>query len=455
MTFSRKSLQVQLALRLFLLFAVATAVVLGMILVNAWMVAKEINERELGQRAVDLADHVVASSTGEMHVALPPELASIYASPAQTYAYAIRTDGGRLVAASPRELGALVATWPPASGEPSYFQLNAFGPRALDYYGYTVRIDNPVGPLSVTVAQATGETEFAHTILQEFVLDIAWIIPLVVVFALAVAVMSIRSSLRPLRQASALAAAIGPHRTDIRLPETDLPDELLPLARAFNKALDRLEQGILLQRRFTANAAHELRTPLAVITAEIDDLADSGALASIKEDVHRMNRLVDQLLRVARLDSLALDVSGTVDLGAVAANVVAAVAPLAIRQQRTVALREPDTRVKIGGNADAVADAIRNILENALAHAPLRSEVTVTVGEGGSVSVADRGPGVLAGDLDRIFERFWRGQGKKVPGAGLGLAIVREIMDAHMGKVEVTENPGGGALFTLRFPPSV
>lgn len=454
MTFGRKSLQVQLALRLLLLFAVATAVVLGVILAKAWMVAKEINDRELSQRATDLANHVVSSANGrELQLDLPPELAAIYASPAQTYAYAIRTDAGRLVAASPPELGELTATWPAGGDESSFFQLNAVGPRALDYYGYTVRIDAPAGPLSVTVAQATGATEFVHAILQEFVLDIAWIIPLVVALALAVAVMSIRSSLRPLRQASALAATIGPHRTDVRLPATDLPDELLPLAEALNKALDRLEQGILLQRRFTANAAHELRTPLAIITAEIEDLSDNGALASIKEDVARMNRLIDQLLRVARLDNVALDVSATLDIGGVAANVVSALAPLAIRQQRTVGFREPGGPVKVRGNADAIADAIRNLVENAIIYAPSHSEITVTVGADGSVSVADRGPGVPPGDRDQIFERFWRGKGKKAPGAGLGLAIVREIMDTHKGDVEVTDNPGGGALFTLRFHP--
>ena len=453
MSLSRGSLQFRLAVRLFLLFAVATIIVLGIILAKAWMVAGEINQRELDRRAAELAGHVVGSSDKEARLELPPELASIYASPDQTYAYAVRTSNGRLIAASPRELGELVGNWPAGGDEPDFFSLKAFGPKALDYYGYTVLLDGPAGPLSVTIAQATGAAEFVHTILAEFVLDIAWIIPLVVALALVVGVLSIRHGLRPLREVSALAASIGPNRTDIRLPEKDLPDELRPLVAAFNKALDRLEQGMLLQRRFTANAAHELRTPLAIITAETDDVEDNGRLASIKEDVARMNRLVDQLLRVARLDNLSMDVSGTVDLAAVATEVVAAMAPFAIRQHRTVALRQPGGRIEIRGNADAIADAIRNLIENAISHTPPETEVTVVVDPEYSVSVADRGPGVRAGDRDQIFERFWRGKGKKAPGAGLGLAIVREIMDVHGGSVHVADNPHGGALFSLRFPP--
>jgi signal transduction histidine kinase len=449
------SLQLRLALQLFLLFAIATAVVLGIILNKAWMVAGEINKRELDSRAHELADRVVGPSNGEARLELPTELASIYASPAQTYIYAIRTSGGRLVAASPDELGELVGDWPPGGDEPTFFSLKAFGPRALDYYGDTVRVDSNVGPLSVTVIQATGASEFVHTILREFVLDIAWIIPLVVALALLVGVISIRHGLRPVREVSALAATIGPDRTNIRLPEKDLPAELRPLVAAFNKALDRLEHGMLLQRRLTANAAHELRTPLAIITAEIDEVEDDGRLASIKEDVARMNRLVDQLLRVARLDSLSLDVSGNVDLTAVAADVVAAMAPFAIPRHRTVALLEPAERVVIRGNADAIADALRNLIENAIAYTPPETEVTVIVGHEGSVSVADRGPGVAASDRDQIFERFWRGQGKKAPGAGLGLAIVKETMDAHGGSIEVTDNVDGGALFTLRFKAPV
>ena len=104
------------------------------------------------------------------------------------------------------------------------------------------------------------------------------------------------------------------------------------------------------------------------------------------------------------------------------------------------------------GNRHAIADAIRNLVENAVVHSPAGTEVLVGVNRDAQVSVADRGPGIPAADRDRIFDRFWRGaSAHAVGGAGLGLAIVREIMMAHGGTISVEDGPAGGAVFTLQF----
>ncbi len=303
------------------------------------------------------------------------------------------------------------------------------------------------------VAQVSGGDQLVHSILREFVLDIAWYVPPFVALALLLAAYSVRRSLRPLRTASAQASYIGPGSISLRLPETDVPTEALPLVIAVNRALDRLEQGFTIQRRFTANAAHELRTPLTIITARLDSLEGNGEVSALREEVARMNRLVEQLLCVARLDSVALDVSSRVDLRQIAEEVVGSMAHLALASGRSIALTGAERPVLITGNAEAISDALRNLVENALVHTRPETEVIVEVDSEGALSILDSGPGIPLNDRSRIFDRFWRGKGARSEGAGLGLAIVMEIVRAHGASIAVSDRTPCGARFDLRFRP--
>jgi signal transduction histidine kinase len=448
-----RSLQLRLRIELAALFFAASCLAVGGLIYSASLTAGSLADRELGLRAGDLAHHVLVDNEGKPTLELPPDLRQAYDAAAHQSVFAIRDKDGRLVETSTPEIAALAVRWPQADSEPNYFRLSNFGPAGRDYTGINLRLDSAAGPLSVLVAEVSGGDQLVHSILREFVFDVAWYVPPFVAAALLLTAYSVRRSLRPLRTASGQASAIGPGSISIRLPEADVPTEALPLVIAVNCALDRLEQGFVVQRRFTANAAHELRTPLTIITARLDSLEGNGGLSALREEVARMNRLVEQLLCVARLDSVALDVSSSVDLRQVAEEVVGSIAHLALANGRSIALTGADRPVIITGNLAAIADALRNLVENALAHTAPGSEVIVEVGPDGTLSVLDSGPGIPDEDRPRIFDRFWRGKGVKTEGAGLGLAIVMEIVRAHGASIAVSNGASCGARFDLRFPP--
>jgi two-component system, OmpR family, sensor histidine kinase TctE len=438
-----RSLEGSLAVRLGLLYLLAMAFAVGALLYQAYDTAGSLNDRDLNLRATDLARYVVLGPDHTPQLELPPKLATAYETGSSDL-YAVRSQDGRVIAASPRSFGVVVSDWPAPSDEASYFRLKAFGPDVQDYHGASVSVPSVAGPLSVFVGRIAEGSLLAHSLLREFMVDAAWLIPLFMVITLATGKYAISAGLKPVRQISEMAAAIGPGNTAVRLPEHDLPGELVPLVGAVNRALDRLAQGFAVQREFTANAAHELRTPLTIITAALDTMPGDGGLTKLKSDVARMNRIVEQLLRVARLDAVGLDVSGKVDLNAVAA----------LAQDRMIAFLPADPPVHVRGNAGAIEDAIRNLVENAVAHTSSHSEVTVDVAPDGSVTVADEGPGIAPEHRQHVFQRFWRGKGAPNGGAGLGLAIVKEVADAHHATIHVDDSLAGrGARFTMRFSP--
>lgn len=444
-----RSLQIRLVLRLGALLLLTTVLASVLFFYLSYRTADTLSRRDLFRLADELAESI------EKDGSLEPvtTLAARGLLEADT-AYAVRAADGRLIAASDDEIGKIASARPLAGRRPDYFRLDDFGAERQVYYGFAVRERSQIGPVSVLVAEPDDAAdELINEMLEESAVAAAWIVPVFVAATLLVGVFAIRSGLRPLRENAAQAAAINPAAMSVRLDTKDLPSEALPFVNAINHALDRLEEGFALQRRFTANAAHELRTPLAIVTAALDDLEGNGKVEKLKQDVARMNRLVEQLLHAARLDSVALDVAADVDLFERARDVVEYMAPLAIAQRRAIALAgPPGGPVIVKGNSNAVGDALRNLLENALLHTPPQTEVVVTVEAGGSVTVCDRGPGVSPEDRELIFDRFWHKQGTPRRGAGLGLAIVREIMKLHGGEVTVADHAQGGASFTLRFP---
>jgi signal transduction histidine kinase len=284
--------------------------------------------------------------------------------------------------------------------------------------------------------------------MADYLSRIGWFTVAILALLLAVDIVIIRRALHPVVRASRIAAAIDPKRTDLRLPLAGLPRELLPLIVAVNEALDRLEKGMRLQQEFTADAAHELRTPLAVLRARVDSLPDQKGLGALKSDIDVMGHVVSQLLEIAELENAGLRIDDRVDLYAVAADVVSMIAGVAIAQGKEVALIGGPVLVR--GNEAMIFRAIRNLADNAIKHTESGSEVIVDVREDGTVRVLDKGPGVPPAERALMVRRFWRAR-RDQDGAGLGLSIVSRIAELHGTKLGISDRDGGGAVFSLSF----
>lgn len=260
----------------------------------------------------------------------------------------------------------------------------------------------------------------------------------------------IRRSLAGVEQVAREAELIDIGQSDVRLPYDRVPAELVPLVRAFNQALDRLDSGIARQRRFLADAAHELRTPIAILQTRLESLPDGPDKRQLQRDSARLGGMANELLDLHRM-AVSPDSFETVDLADIAAQVTADLAPLAIDAGCDIEFVGPDGPVEVKGDASALSRAIANLVHNAMAHGGPKVDIRVEVSSDGRASVSDNGPGV---DLEHREEIFWpfHRLSQSPHGAGLGLSLVRDIIKRHGGKVTVATAPQGGALFEISLP---
>ena len=284
--------------------------------------------------------------------------------------------------------------------------------------------------------------------------------PLLIALPLLAAalIVLIRSSLAPLAR---LAGSIGlrsPGRLDA-IPFDGVPRELHPVIVRLNELFDRLACSLEQERRFTADAAHELRTPLAAIRAHAQVAQQSSgtggeererALACVIEATDRATHLVEQLLTLTRLDAASLaDRFGVCDLRRIAAETLAQAAPAALAGAIDVALSE-GTPLEVQGDATLLGILLRNLIDNAVRYSQPGGQVEVLLAatpEGGvRLEVVDRGPGIPVGERPRMLERFSRMGGTQASGSGLGLSIVARIAALHRARFELDDGPAGKGL---------
>lgn len=294
------------------------------------------------------------------------------------------------------------------------------------------------------------------------------VLPLSLLLAGVIGYALARRALAPVERIRRDTDEITAERLSQRLDVPNPSDELGRLAQTINAMIARLQQSFAEVRRFTADASHELRTPISVIRAEAEvamqrppDAEEFQTLAgSILEECEHLTKLTDQLLTLSREDAGLVPLeSQLVDLARLVGGATETMRPLAEVKQQTLTL-DARTEAVVTGDADRLREVLYNLLDNAIKYTPSAGRIEVTISEQAdmiAVAVRDTGIGIDADHLPRVFDRFYRvdkSRSREAGGTGLGLSIVQSIVSTHGGRVDIASPSGEGTTCTVLFPRS-
>ncbi len=300
-----------------------------------------------------------------------------------------------------------------------------------------------------------------HALQTDLLRAIAGAAGLAALLAMLTGLAVARRITRPVERIIAVTRAVGRGERTARVGQVAAPGELRELATAFDQMADTMDRQEQLRRDLVADVAHELRTPVAVLQAGHEALLDGVAeptpaqLASLRDEVLRLARMISDLQTLAAADAAALHLSrrrcDLADIAATAADSLAGRFEAAgITAERRLATAE------IHGDPRWLHQIITNLLTNALKFTPAGGRVTIQAGPAGAqamLTVTDTGTGIPADELPRIFDRFWRGrQASRTSGSGIGLAVAAELTRAHGGQLSASSQPGQGTRMTLTLP---
>lgn len=351
---------------------------------------------------------------------------------------------------------------PPPPTEPGAVQFREI---ALDKDRYRVGYLRLAGNAAVPrgIVQV-GESLARRKALASGVTSVVMVVMIVIIpFMVGLVWYGLYRGLLPLRQLSQRIRARDANDLS-PIPPGDAPDEIAPLLESLNAQLDRVRRNLDGQRRFVADAAHQLRTPLAGLKSQAQmalrewpDAIVHQRLTRIEEGADRVGRLATQLLALARADKIRnrVDAWESVDLDVLLRQVCEQSADAAIAREKSIAFEPAGAPAFAKGIPDLLRELFANLVDNAIRYSAAGGEVTVRVaaGEGPEVAVEDRGPGIPRAERELVFERFYRVLGTQESGSGLGLAIAREICEVHGAQIRIEDRPGGGTRVAIAFPP--
>jgi two-component system heavy metal sensor histidine kinase CusS len=371
----------------------------------------------------------------------------------------VRDASGQRIVTSPERGAAFLAELEP-SAQPRYRNIDDKG---RPFRVLTTRIESGAHVYQATVATPLDEVRDVLASLRSLLL---LAMPAVLLVACVGGYWISRRAMAPVDEMTRTARSIGAQDLSARLSVPNTGDELQRLAEAWNGVLARMETTLQRVRQFTADASHELRTPVALIrtTAELslrrkrEAEEYRTALEQIQAEAERMTQLTGDLLALARADSSGLEMSFTgVELTEVARDIVSRMQPVAESKRIRLTASVQSEPVNVRGDEPAIRRLLMILVDNALKHTPEDGVVTVAAsrnGTGVDLSVCDNGEGIDAEALPHIFERFYRADHARTgsSGSGLGLSIAQTIAQLHGTTIEVETAPGAGSQFSLRFP---
>jgi len=386
-----------------------------------------------------IADAIVRGSDGRLAVRMTRPLAALVEE-TPTLWFVAEDDAGRR--ATWGQVPPQSATFTAGLRHLSYGHVrDRFSPHLLS--AVIRREASPAGPLTI---MGHGKlTTVSFTVLLASSLGALPIFLLMGGVSLVAIPWIVRRSLAGVARIAHEAECIGAGRRGMRLSEEQVPAEIAPLVKAVNDALGRLDEGYERQRRFIASAAHELRTPIAILRVKVD-AAPEASTRRLASDIERFANLAEQLLDLQRLDAAWHDQA--VDLVALVRRVAGDLAPLVIAGDRTIEV-VVEQAARIRGDAGAIERVVTNLVQNAIDHGGRNVIVRVV---GAAFEVEDDGPGIPPDERARVFEPFHRLRPRST-GSGLGLHLVQQVVERHGGHVSIAGALGGGTIARVEFPP--
>jgi signal transduction histidine kinase len=309
--------------------------------------------------------------------------------------------------------------------------------------------DTPIGKLYVLA----GGGAFVSTIFAAILVGNIFILPLLLMLIIATVIaipLIVRKVMRGLDAAEVQARSINFDKHGTRLPLDKVPYEVRGLVTAVNEALTRLDDGYERHRRFLADAAHELKTPIAILQTRVENLDTGPERTRLLADTARLAAMAEQLLDLQRLAQSQVDFQA-VDLVPLAERVVADHAPLAISAGYDISLRAPDPAQWVLGDRGAIERLLTNLVQNAVVHGGNEGAIEIEMAGHGAFEVHDSGPGIAPEHREKVFEPFYRIRPLD-RGAGLGLNLVREVVRQHGGSIAVLPSHLGGVCFRVQLP---